>query len=100
MLIVVVIIAIMVQRDAVELEEGVCYLVSGSRKATVQRHALHRSRSADINAFTLLNVTEVGCFVASQRMRDDRRLHMANKGPLSATEEWVCLDVRCSGTST
>lgn len=82
----IVIIAVMMQRNAVELLEGVCNFTHGSSEAGIQRDALSFRRT-DIDALTFFHIPEVGSFDAAALVRDHGRLHMAQQRPLSCTEE-------------
>lgn len=96
-LMVAVVVTIVVQCDAVELEEWVRHLVSGRGQTTVQRHTLHLLSAADIDTFALLDISEIYSIDAAAGMGDDRRLHMSNKSPLRGTEEGMALDVGGTG---
>ena len=93
---VLVFVALVVQRYAVELQERICDLVSGRREAAIQRNTLHLG-TGDVHAVGFLDVAEVGRFVALGLVGDDGRLHVPDQGPLSGTEEGVAFDVGGTG---
>ena len=99
-----VVVAVMMQGDAVELEEGVRDFVARGRQSTIQRNSLQvlRSRAADIYTFTLLDVAEVEGVDATSLMRDNGGLHVPNESPLSRSEERVGLDIGgpCPGSKS
>lgn len=95
-------VIVVVECNAVEFKERICSLVAWSCQSAIQWNttAIHRPSSADINALTLLDVPKIDRIDSMALVRDNRRLHMANQGPLSCTEEGVSLDVRCTGAGT
>lgn len=93
------VVPIVMQGDAVELEERILDLVAGGGQSTVEGDPLHGPGPANVHAVALLDVAEVGRLVALGRMRHNRGFHVADEGPLRRAEERVGLDVRCSGAS-
>lgn len=95
-------VIVVVECNAVELKEWVCGLVAWSCQSTVQWNTsdVHRPSSTDINALALFDVPEIDRVDSMALVGDNWRLHMANQGPLSCTEEGVGLDVRCAGAGT
>lgn len=95
-------VIVVVECNAVELKEWVCSLVAWSCQSTIQWNTsdVHRPSSADINTLALLDIPEIDRVNPMALVRDNRRLHMANQGPLSGSEEGVGLDVRCTGAGT
>lgn len=91
------IVAVMVECDTVELFERIRNFASRSGKARVQWDALG-SRSANVDALTLLYVTEVGCLNTATLVRDNRRFHMSQQGPRGGTEKGMRLDVGGTGS--
>lgn len=99
-LLVSMIVAVVVQRNAVEFEERVGNLVTGRRKTTVEGNTRHLLGTADIDTLTLFHVTEVDSINAATGMGDDWRLHVSDKSPLRRAEEWMHLDIRGAGSGT
>ena len=97
-----VLVPIVMQCHTVELEEWVRGFVSGSRESTIQRNPFHVRTpvTSKIHTLTLLEVAEIHCIDATAGMGDNGRLHVTNQGPLSGTEEWVCLNVGGTGSGT
>lgn len=95
----IVLVALMVKRDAVELFEGIDHLTTGRGQTTIQRHALHRPGSTQVHALTLLHVAEVDGINATALVRNDRGLHVSNQSPLGSSEEGMHLDIRSSSAS-
>ena len=73
---VAVVIAVVVQSDAVELFEWICNLAHGSGKTRVQWHTLD-FRHTNIYTLALLDVPEVGGFYALTLVGDDGWFRMA-----------------------
>lgn len=98
----IVVVAVMMERYAVKLLERIRSLATGSRKAAVERNALHGSRSTDVHTFALLDVAEVDGVEGTPLIWYDWRLHVSDQCPLSRPEEGVNLDVRgsCTGTQS
>lgn len=88
----VVVVAVVVQGDAVELFEWISNLAHGRGKTRIERYALDPGGS-NIYALALLDITEVGCFDALTLVWDNGRLHVTQKCPLSGAEERRCLDI-------
>lgn len=95
-------VIVVVERNAVELEEWICSLGAWSCQSTIQWNTgdVHRPSSADVNALALLDISEVDGIDSVALVRDNRRLHMANQSPLGGAEEGMGLDVRCAGAGT
>lgn len=83
-------VALMMQRDTVELLEGIRDFATGSRKAGVQRDALHLAgahaealvrAAAEIDALRFLDVAEVQSVDAAALVGDDGRFGVAEEGP-------------------
>lgn len=93
-------IIVVVERDAVELEEGVCGFVARGCQPAVQGNArgIHRPGAANVHAFALLDVPKVDGINATALVGDDGWFHVADQGPLRGAEEGVGLDV--GGTSS
>ena len=89
---VVVVVAVVVQRDAVELLERIGNLAHGSRKARVQGHALDLGRP-NVHTLALLDIPEVGCLDSVALVRNDRRLRVTQQRPLCGAEERRGFDV-------
>lgn len=97
-----VIIAIMVQGNAVELEEGIGNFVTRRRKSAIERHACHVRLlgAANVYAFAFLDVSKVDSINTATSMGHDGWLHMSNQGPLRGSEEWVDFDIGRASTGT
>lgn len=83
-------VALMMQRDAVELLEGIRDLAAGGREAGVERHALHLAgahaealvrAAAEVDALRFLDVAEVQSVDAAALVGDDGRFGVAQKSP-------------------
>lgn len=98
----VVIVAIVMQRNAVEAKEGISNFVARRRQAAVKRNTLQVARllTTDIHTLTLLDVAEVERVNPTTGVGDNRRLHVSDQGPLRSAEEGVSLDIRSTCTST
>lgn len=92
-------IVIVVKRDAVKLEEWVCSFSAGGRQSAIQGNT-NGSGTADVNAFTLLDIPKVDGVDSTALVRDNRRLHVTNQSPLSRSEEGVGLDIRGTSSGT
>ena len=95
-----IIIAIVQERDAVKLLEGVGRL--GPGRATSARPVValgrHGPRVGDVDALGLLDVAEVdGVDAVAALVRDDGRFHVADQRPLGRAEEGMVLDVGGAG---
>lgn len=102
------IVAIMMQRDAVELLERVRDLAAGRREPGVERDALHlagahaealvgAAAGAEVDALGLLDVAEVEGVNAAALIGDDGGFGVAQQGPGGGAEEGVGFDVRGAG---
>ncbi len=90
-----VVVSIVVQGDAVELLKGINQLTAGCRKTRVQWHPLemHLASAGKVHALALLDVAEVDRIDPLTLVRDNRRLHMSDESPLGSPEERMRLDV-------
>lgn len=88
-----VVVAVVVQSDAVELLERIRDFAHGSRKARVQWHTLNL-RGSNVDTLTLLDVPEVRSFDAVALVRNDWRFRVTQQRPLRSAEEGSGLDVR------
>lgn len=93
----VMVVAVVVQRDAVEVDKWIPNLDAGRVQATVKGHALEPG-AADVDALALLDVAEVDRVDPAAGMGHNGRLHVANESPLSGAEKGMGLDVRGSGS--
>lgn len=93
-----VVVAVMVQSNAVELQEGICHLVSWRRQTTVQRDTRNLLGAADVDAFAFLDISEIDGINAAAWVRNNGRLHMSDESPLRRAEEGVYFDVRGTGS--
>jgi len=93
----VVIVAIMMQRNAIEFFKRVGKLAHRRREAGIEGNAFN-SRRANVYALAFLDVAEIGRLDTSALVRDDRRLHVTKKRPLRGFEKGCSLDVRGTGT--
>lgn len=91
------VVPIVVQRDAVELFEWIRLFLSRRLQSAVQWHSL-RLRRADIYTLTLLHVTEIDRVDAAALVWDDGWFRMPQESPLCRLEESVVLDVGSSAT--
>lgn len=75
LLIHVVIVAIVVKRDAIELLKRICNFAHGGSETRVEGHTLDLGGS---NVYTLafLHVSEIGCFYTLALVWDNGWLHM------------------------
>lgn len=98
----VIVITIVVQGDAVELEEWVGNITTRCRQSAVQRHPLeiHRPRSGQVDTFAFFHITEVDGIDSSASVRNDGGLHVADQRPLSRPEEWMCFDIRSTSSGS
>lgn len=97
------VISLVVKRNAVELLKRIIQFAIGGCKARVHRDTLHFGSvsAANINTGALLDIAEVHRVrTGTALVRDHGWLHMANKSPLGRPEEGMCLDIRCTGTSS
>lgn len=94
-----IIISIVVQGYAVELEEGICDIASRRGQAAIQRHTLECPGSAQINTFALLDVAEVDSINPATLVGDNRWFHVSNQSPLCSSEEGMHLDIRSTCAS-
>lgn len=100
MMVVVVFVALVMEGDAVELEERIRNLTAGGGQSAIQRYSLDVLGPANVYALALLHVAEVGRLRRLGRVGNDGRLHVANKSPLRGAEEGMPFDIRgaCPGT--
>lgn len=102
------IVSVMMQRDAVELLEGIRDLAAGSREPGVERDALHlagahaealvgAAAGAEVDALGLLDVAEIQGVDAAALVGDDGGFGVAQQGPGGGAEERVGFDVRGAG---
>jgi hypothetical protein len=95
-------VAIMVQRDRVEVLEWVRHIASRCGKTTIQWNTLerHGSGATDVDTLALLDISKVDRVDSTLALiGDDGRLHVSNQGPLRRAEEGMRLDVRCASAS-
>ena len=98
------VVAVVVERDAVEFLERICQLAAWRGEPAVEWHTLHATRRhgetlvrrAQIHAVALLDITEIDRVDAPSLRRDDGRLRMPQQRPLCRAEEGVRLDVGCA----
>ncbi len=96
MILVVMLLPVVMQCDAVELFKWIDKLRAWCRKITVKRNAFeyaNATSTADINALALFDVPEIDRVNAAALVRDHRWLHVTDESPLSSTEEWMALYV-------
>lgn len=80
--------------DTVELLERIWRLALWRRQSRVHWNALELGRSdIDATTFFILHDAEIDCINGAALMRNHGRFHMADKGPLGRTEEWMSLDI-------
>lgn len=95
----VMIVPVVMQRDAVEFAKRVAHFISWSRQPAVQWHALD-SRSADIHTFALLDIPEVDRVDALGGVGYNGGFHVTDQSPLRGAEEGMRLDVRSTCSSS
>lgn len=97
-----VIITIMVQGNAVELEEGIGSFVARCCKSAIERNACNVRLLGAANVYTLafLNVSKVDSINTATGMGHNGWLHMSNQGPLRGSEEGVDFDIRRASSGT
>lgn len=95
-----VVVTIVVQGDAVELEEGVGNVTARCRQSAIQRHPLHRPGSRQVDTLALFHVTEVDGIDSSASVGNDGWLHVADQRPLRRPEEWMRLDIRSASSGS
>ncbi len=90
------VVAVVMQGDAVEFFERIDHFPARRRQSAVERHAfkLHRPRSTDVDAITLFHIPEIDRVYPFPLVRDNWGLHMANQRPLRRPKEWMCFNVR------
>ena len=91
-----VIVAVMVESDAVELFKRIHYFSHGRGKPRVQRDTL-RFRGANVHALAFLHVPEIWRLDSTALVRDDGRLRVSQQRPLGWSEEGVCLNIGGTG---
>lgn len=96
---VVMIVAIVVQSDAVKLLERIRNFAHGSCKTRVQGNTFY-FRRANVNTLTLLDISEVWRLDPMALMRDDGGLRVAQERPLGGAEERCSLNVRSASTGS
>lgn len=93
------VVAVMVERDTVELLERICDLAHGCCQTRIQWDTLGFC-STNIHALTLFDIPEVRCLDTTALVGNHWWLHVAKKCPLRCTEERMCFHIggSCSGT--
>lgn len=96
-----IVVTIMMQRHAVKLFKRVDNFVAGGGQANVERKIVHvhGAGSTDINALALFDVAKVEGVNTLALVRDNRRFHVPNKGPLSGAEKGMSLYIGCACAS-
>ncbi len=96
LVLVLMLVPIVVQSDAIEFLEWIDELAGGSGKATVERNAFWKpntARTTNVDALALLDVSKIDSVDATSLVWDHRGLHVADQSPLCRPEEGVAFDI-------
>ena len=94
-----VIVAVVMQGDAVELAEGIIHLRSRRGQAAIQRNTFE-PRPANVHALALLYIAKVDRVSSFRGVGDYGVFHMTYQRPLRRAEEWMRLDVGGASSSS
>lgn len=91
-----VILTLMMQCDAVEVNEGICYFTTRCGEARVHWNTL-QSVGTNINTCTLLEIAEIDCIDSPPLVGYHRWLHVSQQRPGDRFEERVVFNIRSAG---
>ena len=97
-----VVITLVVQGNAVELKERIRCFVTRRGEPAIERYTrhIHLLGTANVYAFAFLDVPKVDSINTATGMGHDGWFHMSDQGPLCSSEECVNFNIGCASSGT